>query len=153
MPLTLAVPLIAASAVALSACGSSSSSGSHPASKGPGRPVRTYRVVLTGKGFKPAGAPQGSGAVVIALHHRAVVCYRFAHLRGFSTPTAAYLAQGAKGQQGKVVLHFSRGTTVHHKGCIRGSRALGAALEHNAGSYYVTISTKQYPRGAVRGQL
>ena len=78
----LIIPLIASAGLALSACGSGSSAGSHPASRGPGRPVRTYHVVLTGKGLKPAGAPQGAGGVVLALHHRAVVCYRFAHLRG-----------------------------------------------------------------------
>lgn len=149
----LIIPLSVAAALAVSACGSSSSSGSHPASHSSSRPVRTYHVVLTGKALKPPGAAQGAGAAVIALHHRAVVCYRFAHLHGFSGATTAFVGQGAKGQPGKVVLHLSRGKTVHHKGCAQGSRALGAALERNPTAYFVAIATKQYPKGAVRGQL
>jgi hypothetical protein len=109
--------------------------------------------VLTGKANKPPGAPKGSGAAVIALHHRALVCFRFAHVSGFSTPTAAYIGQGAEGKPGKVVLRLSRSSVVHHKGCARASRALGAALERNSAGYFVAISTKQYPQGAVRGQL
>src|SRR5436305_5741162 len=143
-----------ATGLAISACGGGGGgSGSHPASRGPGRPVRTYHVELSGKAIKPPGAPKGSGAAVIALHHHALVCFRFAHLRGFSGATAAYIGQGAKGKPGKVVLHLSRSSVVHHKGCARASHTLGAALERSPTGYFVAIVTKQYPKGAVRGQL
>jgi hypothetical protein len=149
----LIIPLMLVAGGGLAACGSSSSSGSHPAHRGPGRPLHSYRVTLTGKGLKPAGAPQGSGAAVVALHHRAVVCFRFAHLHGFSGPTTAQIGRGAKGQPGKPVLTLSGSHTLRRKGCVRASRALAAALPKSPSSYYLVINSKTYPEGAVRGQL
>ncbi len=151
----LIIPLSLAAALVLAACGGSGGggSGSKAPSRGIGRPVRTYNVKLTGTALKPPGAPHGSGATVIALHHHALVCFRFAHLHGFSDPTAAAVGQGAKGQTGKIVLELSRGRGLHHKGCVRASRSLGAALEKKSAAYYVVVISKQYPKGAVRGQL
>ena len=150
----LIIPATLATGLAIAACGGGGGgTGSHPAGRGPGRPVRTYHVKLSGKAINPPGAPKGSGAAVIALHHHDLVCFRFAHLHGFSGPTAAYLGRGTKGQQGKVVLHLSRSSVVHHKGCARASRALGASLERKPAGYFVAIVTKQYPKGAVGGQL
>src|SRR5205085_8493759 len=145
----LIIPATLATGLAISACGGGGGgSGSHPASRGPGRPVRAYHVELSGKSIKPPGAPKGSGAAVIALHHHALVCFRFAHLHGFSGATSAYIGQGAKGQRGKAVLHLSRSSVVHHKGCARASRALGASLERSPTGYFVAIITKRYPAGA-----
>lgn len=148
----LTIPVVLAAGGGLAACGSSGSA-PPPPSHGLGRPVRSYHVALTGKGFKPAGAPRGSGAAAVALHHRAVVCFRFAHLHGFSGATTAQIGQGAKGKVGKAVLELSRGHTLRHKGCVRASRALGAGLQRTPSSYYVVVNSKTYPKGAVRGQL
>jgi hypothetical protein len=156
----LLIPLVLA-AGGLTACGSSGGgSGSHPASHSPGRPVRSYHVSLTGKAVvapaktaKTAGAPQGSGAAAIALHHHALVCFRFAHLRGFTTPTTAQIGQAPKGKAGKVVLELSRTRALRRRGCARASRALAAALEKAPSNYYVVVNSRQYPQGAIRGQL
>lgn len=145
----------------LAACGSSGGgSGSRPASHGPGRPVRSYHVALTGKAVvaptktaKAAGAPQGSGAAAIALHHHALVCFRFAHFRGVSNPTTAQISQAPKGKAGKTVLELSRTHALRRRGCARASRALAATLEKTPINYYVVVNSKQYPQGAIRGQL
>jgi CHRD domain len=156
----LMIPLALAVA-GLAACGSSGGgSGSHPASHGPGRPVRSYHVTLSGKAVvsatktvKAAGAPRGAGAAAIALHHHALVCFRFAHLRGFTNPTTAQIAQAPKGKAGKAVLELSRTHALRRRGCARASRALAAALEKTPSNYYVLVNSKQYPHGAIRGQL
>jgi len=119
-----------------------------------GKPLHVFHVQLSGRQVvTPKGAPGGTGAAVIALHHHAVVCFRFAHLHGFTEPTTAALHQAPTGKRGPVVLELSRGTVLRHHGCVRAHRALGAALERSGSGYYVEIDSHQYPQGAVRGAL
>lgn len=140
---------------AVAACGSGSGGGSGaPHHSAIGKPLRVFHVQLSGRqAVQPKGAPAGTGAAVIALHHRAVVCFRFAHLHGFTEPTAAALHQAPAGKRGPIVLVLSRGSVLRHHGCVRAHRALGAALERGGAGYYLEIDSRQYPKGAVRGTL
>jgi hypothetical protein len=149
------IPLLLAAALAVTACGSSGGGGGGGGhrSRSVGRPLRTYRVQLTGAAARPAGASHGTGAAVIALHHRAVVCFRFAHLRGFTGATTAEIGLGPKGHPGTLALQLSRSRALRHSGCVRATRRLAAALQRSPSAYFVVINSKQYPRGAIRGQL
>jgi hypothetical protein len=165
----LVVPGLLAIALGVAACGSSSSSSSAGASTstatsshkahskkagGAGVPSRTYTVKLTGPAETPPGAPHGSGFAIIAIHdstHR--ICWRFAHLHGFSGPTFSHIHVGAAGKSGNIVVPLSTGATFEHKGCAPTSASVISAIQKNPHGYYVNIHTKQYPSGAVRAQL
>ena len=148
------VPSVAVLMLGVAACGSSStSSGSSKSSSQRGRPTRIYRVALTGTAETPRGAPGGAGAAVISFHGSSVLCWRFAHLHGFAHATVAHIHSGAPGTSGNVVVPLSTGSRLHHKGCVHVKTALAKAIETNPRGYYVNIHSKQYPGGAVRGQL
>jgi hypothetical protein len=153
----LLVPSLAVLMLGLAACGSgSSSSGTSSASRSTAKrtgPRRIYRVALTGAGEKPRGAPAGSGAAVIAFHGSSVVCWRFAHLHGFTNATFADIHLGAAGRLGKLIVPLSTGPRLHHQGCVHVATSLTKAIEHSPHKYYVNIHSTQYPGGAVRGQL
>ena len=159
MRLTVIVSTLATLALVLgiSGCGSSSSStkatSAGPATSKASRPARIYHLSLTGKSETPAGAPSGTGAAVIAIHGSSTVCWRFAHLHGFTHATFAHLHTGARGKSGNIVVALSTGPALSHKGCVPVKPALIKKIEHNPGGYYVNIHSTKYPSGAVRAQL
>lgn len=147
--------LLAASALAVAGCGGSSrGTNPHPtAGSGLSGPLRIYRVPLSGAAEVPPGAPAGQGAAVIAFHGKSTVCWRFAHLHGFTVATSASLYSGAGGAKGRVALQLSPGPVMHHQGCAPIPSALMAAIERAPHDYYVSILSHRYPDGAVRGQI
>ena len=151
----LVAPLLIGLVPGLAACGSSapashsSSSGAHHSRP----PARIYRIALTDTGERPHGAPGGTGAAVIAIHGSSVVCWRFAHLRGFLKATAAHIHLGVSGKSGRVVVPLSTGRQLRHRGCTRASASVITAIEQHPERYYVNVHSLQYPAGAVRAQL
>jgi CHRD domain len=154
MPLTLAVTILA-----LAGCGSggssssSGSSGSRVAGAALPGPVRTYRVVLSGVAETPRGAPNGTGDAIIAFHGTSTVCWRFAHLHGFTNATFAHIHAATKGKAGKIVVPLSTGPRLRHQGCVPATPALVSAIVQKPQDYYVNIHSARYPGGAVRAQL
>jgi hypothetical protein len=156
----LLVPGLAMAALALAACGSSSSStsgsaaGAKHAKSKTGVHGHTYHVTLSGKAETPPGAPNGSGAAVIALHGSTLkVCWRFSHLHGFTSATVSHIHRGKSGTAGPIVVPRSTTGKFHHKGCVPSSAAELKAIGRDPAGYYVNIHSKQYPGGAVRAQL
>ena len=101
----------------------------------------------------PRGAKHGVGAAVIAFHGASMVCWRFAHLHGFTDATSARVETGAAGRAGQSVIVLSLGRRLHHQGCVPVSPTLTSRIVARPGGYYVDIQSKQYPQGAVRAQL
>lgn len=145
----------AVAALALAACGSGGSSTTaarRPAGAG-SRPSHLYKVNLSGSAETPRGARDGSGVAIIAVHGHVHICWRFAHLHGFTNATFAHIHRGAKGHPGPIVVPLSVGTRLRHQGCVRTSAPLTEAIVRKPHGYYVNIHSTQYPAGAVRGQL
>jgi hypothetical protein len=154
---------LAALVLGVAACGGSNSSSSTRATSTPratalsaatsaGR-ILIYRAKLTGGAETPPGAPQGIGDAIIAFHGSSVVCWRFAHLHGFTNPTFAHIHIGAKGRSGNIVVPLSTGPRLHHQGCATVSGNVVRSIERSPQAYYVNIHSAQYPSGAVRAQL
>ena len=148
------LPALAIAALCVAACGSSgprvvgaSSLVSHT------RPTRIYRVRLGGGAETPPGAPLGQGDAIISFHGDSVICWRFAHLHGFSGATYAHIHAGTNGRSGVVVVALSTATRLHHQGCVSVSPTLGKAIMSKPSGYYVNIYSIRYPAGAVRAQL
>ena len=147
-------------ALSLSACGTGGSStiGGARTTSGPlhashSRPTRIYRVRLSGATELSPGAPHGTGAAIIAFHGDSRVCWRFAHLHGFTDATIAGIHSGVHGQSGSTVVALSTGPRLRHQGCARISPALAKQIWSEPSHYNVNVQSKQYPRGAVRAQL
>ncbi len=146
------LPSLAAVAVAVAACGGGASTAAKPPGGG-SRPSRLYTVALTGKAEVPKGAPAGRGFAIIAFHGNATVCWRFAHLHGFTNATVAHIATGPMGRTGRAVLSISHGPRLHHEGCMAVSPSLTRSIWSDPTGYYVSVQSAGYPAGAVRGQL
>ena len=155
----LLVVVLAAVTSCLAACGSGSSTTtahsaqSRASSISHARPTKLYRVSLSGGAETPPGAPSGRGAAVIAFHGDSRVCWRFAHLHGFTDATLATIYAGSKGQAGTVVVPLSTGPRLRHQGCVPISAALSRTIWSDPSRYYVSIHSLQYPHGAIRAQL
>ncbi len=108
---------------------------------------------LSGAAETPPGAPHGGGDAVIAFHGERKVCWRFAHLHGFSGATFAHIHLGSAGQSGAIVQPLSTAPRLHHQGCARISPTLSRQIWSDPSRYYVNIHSLKYPAGAVRAQL
>ena len=150
---------MAALTLGLAACGGTgtSTSAGHAAAGTPtrarSRPTRVYRVVLSGRAVPTRGAPQGRGFAVIAFHGQSRLCWRFAHLHGFTGATGAHILAGGKPRSGSPVVSLTSGSRLHHEGCVPIRPATTSAIWHAPAGYSVNIVSAQYPQGAVRGQL
>ena len=157
MRTTSTVLALVASALVFAACGSSGSSSTPQGSKAAGAgikgPVKIYRLKLSGAAETSGGAPAGAGDAIIAFHGTSVVCWRFAHLHGFTGATSARVYAGSKDKDGKVVASLSTGPQLHHQGCRHAHPSVLSAIERRPQDYYVNIHSAQHPRGAVRAQL
>jgi hypothetical protein len=107
-------------------------------------------VHLSGATGTPPGATAGVGAAIIAFHGDALVCWRFAHLHGFTEATSAHIRVAQGGQS---VIALSSGPRLHHQGCVPVSPAVSRRIWARPGGYYVNVDSKQYSRGAVRARL
>jgi CHRD domain len=136
--------------IGVAGCGGSASS---TPSSAPNRPLRLYRVKLTGAAAIPRGAVNGSGGAIIAIHRGSVVCWRFVHLHGFLNATAAQIGVGFNAKAGRVLQPLSSGPRLRHRGCVQASPGAVIAIEREPSSYYVDVQSQLYPDGAVRGQL
>jgi hypothetical protein len=112
-----------------------------------------YRLRLSGSGEVPSGAPHGNGEAIIAFHGDSIVCWRFAHLHGFTDATGARISVGTKGHAGNVVVGLSLGPGFRHRGCVSITPELSRMISTEPSHYYLDISSGQYPAGAVRAQL
>lgn len=109
--------------------------------------------MLSGRAETTKGAPLGRGVAIVAFHGSSLVCWRFAHLHGFTIATTAHIAAGATGKRGAIVVPLSSGPRLRHEGCVPISPATTTSIWSHPNAYYVNIVSAQYPNGAVRAQL
>ena len=142
--------LLASVSIGIAGCGSTGATTLRAASD---PPLHLYRVKLTGKAEIPHGAANGTGYAIIAIHSGSIVCWRFAHLHGFSNATVTQIHAGLRGRSGKILVPLSTGPMLHHRGCVKVGAAAITAITRAPSDYYVNVHSQQYPSGAVRGQL
>lgn len=111
-------------------------------------------TTLTGGVEVPiAGDPDGTGKAVIGLNvAEGLVCWSMT-VRGIGTAAAAHIHKGATGVSGPVVVPLGTPSTGATKGCTAAGRALIRDIVRNPSEYYVNVHNKDYPAGALRGQL
>ena len=128
---------------------------------------------LTGKaevnddGEDGAGDRGAKGTASFLVADERTICYGFG-LTGAEAPNAAHIHKGVAGQNGDIVIDFTKGVPkdptgqpAGDPGASGGCKVLEdegelAALRRilsNPKGYYVNFHTPSFPDGAVRGQL
>jgi hypothetical protein len=92
----------------------------------------------------------GSGSVTLTLLD-ARACWTIRNLHGVAHPRAATVRRGASGHRGPVMLPLGRGYKA--SGCTAITAGLARAIAAAPRGFYVAVSTRAHPAGAVRGQL
>ena len=110
----------------------------------------SLRTTMTGRKAVPRGAKRGRGSVTVRIAGRRV-CWRFGRLRGMDKPRAAFIKKGIPGEFGPVILQL--GKRYRGSGCATTTAGTAQQLALSPRSYYVTVNTRRFPLGAVRGQL
>jgi hypothetical protein len=106
----------------------------------PGRRV-ALATRLTGHG-------RGSATVTLTGGR---VCWTIRNLHGVGRPRGATIRRGAAGRTGPVIVRLGR--RYRASGCTTVPAALGQAIAAAPRGFYVAVSTRARPAGAVRGQL
>ncbi|HWF35148.1 MAG TPA: CHRD domain-containing protein [Solirubrobacteraceae bacterium] len=113
----------------------------------------TYTVHMTGAQEKPKGSPKGKGTFKYQLvTSSGKLCYSL-KWSGIATPYASHIHKGVRGVEGPVVIPLSASSPVAKSGCVKAKKSLLLAIKKKPSDYYVNVHNKQYPGGAIRGQL
>jgi CHRD domain len=108
---------------------------------------------MTGAQEVPKGSSTGKGNARITLDSKkGQVCFTLAWSK-IKAPTASHIHKGAKGTAGPVVIAFFVNPPAKHSGCVSAPKSTIATIIKNPGAYYVNVHTKDFPAGAIRGQL
>jgi hypothetical protein len=120
-----------------------------------GAVLRVFRVPLAGENETPAGDPVATGAATVRVRSgRARVCYSIVARDLSGRAVAAHIHRGAAGTAGPVVIPLKTpNATGRASGCARTSKALVRAILRRPSRYYVNVHTREFPGGAIRGQL
>ena len=102
---------------------------------------------------KGSGDPDGSGRAYVNVAN-GKVCYTI-RVQGIKLPaTEAHIHKGAKGVNGNVVVTLKPpDQSGISGGCAAVKPALSKQIQNNPANYYVNVHNKDFPEGAVRGQL
>jgi hypothetical protein len=114
----------------------------------------TVRLVasLSGAAETQGGAPDGSGNFSAEVDtDTGDVCYTLT-VDGIGDPVAAHIHAGAAGADGKPVTPLDV-TDADDDLCIALEPATLKLIAATPSNYYVNVHTKDFPAGAVRGQL
>jgi len=110
-----------------------------------------FEAYLLGKNEVPSGPAKAAGTVNLKITG-SKVCWKFTKLKGFGKPLVAHIHKGKAGKSGPVYIPL--GGAFKAAGCFSApSSAPTAAIAKSPKGFYVNIHTKQFPNGAVRGQL
>lgn len=112
-------------------------------------------TTLNGMHAMPHGDMHGTGRATISLYPMAnKVCYAMTIKGVMGNALAAHIHKGAIGKAGPVFITIGtpgkNGRTV---GCSKAKTSMVRAIMTNPRGYYVNVHTKEYPAGAIRGQL
>jgi CHRD domain-containing protein len=114
---------------------------------------QAFKITLTGEAETPAGDPVATGTATVRMRAgQGQVCYRLS-VTNLTPAIAAHIHVGAAGTPGNVVVPLKTPIGGQSSGCTAAARGLVAAMLAKPANYYVNVHTKEFPAGAVRGQL
>jgi CHRD domain len=112
------------------------------------------KATLTGAAEVPGpGDPDGGGAAQVTLNSdKNEVCYDVTVTK-IDEATAAHIHEGAMDKDGPVKVGLDTPKGGATKGCKSADAAVVKDMMANPANYYVNVHSKDFPKGAVRGQL
>ena len=112
------------------------------------------KATLSGAAEVPGpGDPDGGGAAQVTLNSdKNEVCYDLTVTK-IDEATAAHIHEGAMGKDGPVKVGLDTPKGGAAKGCKSADAAVVKDMMANPANYYVNVHSKDFPKGAVRGQL
>ena len=142
--------LLLAAIVALTIAGPASAAKLGGADQG-GRQLTT---TLTGAQEVPGpGDPDGTGFAAVTVNPgQGLVCYELS-VSGIAPATGAHIHEAPPGEAGDIVVELQPPTDGSSGGCIDVGRALAKEILQDPSDYYVNVHNKEFPAGALRGQL
>ena len=142
--------LMLASLVALALAGPASAAKLGGADQG----GRLLTTTLTGAEEVPGpGDPDGTGFAAVTVNPgKGLVCYELS-VSGIAPATGAHIHEAPFGEAGPVIVGLKAPTDGSSSDCVEVGRALAKDLLKNPADYYVNVHNKEYPAGALRGQL
>ncbi len=119
--------------------------------------VTTRVAELDGAQVGRSGDADGSGAFIAHIGPNGTkLCWALT-VRSIDRPTAIRVHKAARGATGPVALGFkvlpAAGDLGAASGCVPAADAVLDAMRADASQFYVSVSTKALPDGAIRGQL
>jgi hypothetical protein len=108
------------------------------------------RTTLSGHAAVPKGPRRGHGSASLVVTGRRV-CWTFRRLRGIDRPRAAFIKKAIPGEFGPVMVVLGR--RYRANGCATAPVGVAEAIAKSPRSFYLSINTRRYPLGALRGQL
>jgi CHRD domain len=113
---------------------------------------KVLSATLTGEAEKPkAGDTDGTGRAVVKLKDDQV-CFELSW-SNIAAANLGHIHRGTKDVAGPPVVNFFTKAPAKRKGCVTADKALVARIAANPAGYYVNIHNKDFPAGAIRGQL
>jgi hypothetical protein len=114
-------------------------------------------AMLSGKNEVPGpGSGEASGTAAVEIKGD-MICVKLSWkgLDADDPATAAHIHKGKAGVAGGVVVPFFQGMAMKSpfNKCIEADKALAEDIAHEPDEYYVNVHNKEYPNGAIRGQL
>ena len=113
--------------------------------------------MLTGAAEVPPGDPEGSGTATITVNPgQEEVCWEITAAGILLPATAAHIHVGAAGTappNNVVVTLSAPDASGFSSGCTTVEREVALAILKNPENYYVNVHTREFPPGAIRGQL
>jgi len=95
----------------------------------------------------------GQGQITVVVDPpKGTACY-IMNVSGLEAITAAHIHVGGPGESGRPVVPLETPEDGSSGGCAPISADVAQALLGNPGGYYVNVHTRQFPDGAIRGQL
>jgi hypothetical protein len=113
----------------------------------------TLTAVLSSAEIVPGPGPEGgSGNATIQTDaDEERLCYQLTY-QGISEPTSGSVRRGAAGTNGPVEVDLNV-ARLGNKNCVKADEAVLEAIAANPAGHYVILTTREYPDGAIRGQL
>jgi CHRD domain-containing protein len=108
------------------------------------------RTTLTGRAAVPRGARHGRALASVVISGRRV-CWSIRATRGIGQPRAAFIDKAIPGEFGPVMLRL--GKRYRSAGCATARAGVAHAIALSPQGFYLSVNTRRYPLGAVRGQL
>jgi hypothetical protein len=120
---------------------------------GYGESTSTFYAHMTGDQEVPKPGPpgaRGNGQLdVNPAEHR--VCFNLAY-QGIDHPTSGHIHRGRPGEAGPVAVDLMLESNGN-QGCVGAPYGVLRAMQADPHGFYVNLHTKDFPEGALRGQL